>query len=875
MKRFLTILGGLASAAALLGGAFLLSANATETKATGPQSSSIKSTQTINLNDTAESAVRTYYKDLNGRNLSGTDLLKALRPILQDFTYYSYDDVWQIYEITDREWNLSPASSTTYGTYNSSTNKITNYAYGENADPKNNPYIHCLYRNLDSDGNTVESGRITAYGDHTQQGGFNREHVWCQSRGFKAPSGANGPAGTDVHHLIAGDGFVNGNDNQHNNNPYGFVDKTKTHYDASTMGKDYGLYCAGNLGGKPVNSSSSDVGTKVFEPQDSDKGDIARACFYMVACYNNLSGTETITQYNPDLTLCDYATSNSTSEISSEVGHAVGMGILRDLLAWHRMDPVDDYEIHRNNLIYENYQHNRNPFIDYPDWVEAIWGSVTLNETTHKVTYDSTPVGYADPENDDVRTVGESWATVSSIAVSGQTTAFTVGDTFAFGGTVTATMSDSSLEDVTSKCTFSGYNMSTAGNQTVTVTHTPSGKTTTYAITVSEPVVPVSIAVSGQKTAFTVGDTWSFGGTVTLTYSDSSHENVTDGCTFSGYNMSATGNQTVTVTHTATSLSTTYSINVAAQQSSSSSSSSTPAPVAEDGYRLVRNASELREGDQVILGAFNADKYYGMKNQYTVVDTTYYRVAGEISSPVEDVLTIDGSEGLKVVTLGKDSGSWTLSTDEGFLRASLKTGKNWLASAESVADAGDAARWTIDIDSDGNATIVALDTSVPRFMRYNASYTRFACYTSGSSVSILPMIFKSYNSEADTYGKAFIDTYTKGCKESGIGSTIDWSSASTAYNGLTTRAKGILSGLSATSGTAYRHQCVARYDYIVGKYGTGTYANFMSRAINVNNGSLNSGFPNKVHQYGALIAIGTIGVTCIGFFFLSRKKKRA
>ena len=76
--------------------------------------------------------------------------------------------------------------------------------------------------------------------------------------------------------------------------------------------------------------------------------------------------------------------------------------------------------------------------------------------------------------------------TLSSIAVSGQTTTFTVDDTFSFGGTVTATYSDSSTANVTSSCTFTGYDMSTTGNQTVTVSYTYGGvtKTTTYQITV-------------------------------------------------------------------------------------------------------------------------------------------------------------------------------------------------------------------------------------------------------------------------------------------------------------------------------------------------------------------------------------------------------
>ena len=75
---------------------------------------------------------------------------------------------------------------------------------------------------------------------------------------------------------------------------------------------------------------------------------------------------------------------------------------------------------------------------------------------------------------------------LSSIAVSGQKTEYTVGDSFE-KPTVIATYSDASTADVTSSATCSGYDMSTAGNQTVTVSYTEGSttKTTTYTITVS------------------------------------------------------------------------------------------------------------------------------------------------------------------------------------------------------------------------------------------------------------------------------------------------------------------------------------------------------------------------------------------------------
>ena len=65
-----------------------------------------------------------------------------------------------------------------------------------------------------------------------------------------------------------------------------------------------------------------------------------------------------------DLELVDYTTPNNTDPI---------LGKLSSLLQWHTDDPVDDYEINRNSVIY-SYQENRNPFIDHPNLVNFIWG---------------------------------------------------------------------------------------------------------------------------------------------------------------------------------------------------------------------------------------------------------------------------------------------------------------------------------------------------------------------------------------------------------------------------------------------------------------------------------------------------------------------
>ena len=336
---------------------------------------------TIDLNDSTSNEIRSYYSSLNNLSANerkGQNLLKNLKNVLSNGQkYYSYDDnygniIWQLYEITDRDWAKSPASTTQYGSYNSSTNKITNYQYGTNSDSKNNPYLHSLYINRDV------NNEVRAWGAHNQSGwGINREHVWPKSQGFN--NSGHGGARGDPMHLIAGNGYVN---EVHSNYCYGYVGAVTTDCGSELY------YTSGNLLGT---SATIGRGT-VFEPQDSDKGDIARAIFYMAARYNNIAGNDNnIDQDNPNLTLDDdpyYRTGNSTAD------EAYSLGVLHDLLEWHKNDPVDQYEIHRNNLLYKNYTNNRNPFIDFPEWADYIWGTPEAD-----VTY-SNPTGSASPSTD-------------------------------------------------------------------------------------------------------------------------------------------------------------------------------------------------------------------------------------------------------------------------------------------------------------------------------------------------------------------------------------------------------------------------------------------------------------------------------------------
>lgn len=159
--------------------------------------------------------------------------------------------------------------------------------------------------------------------------GWNREHVWAKSRG---DFGNTAPEGTDIHNLRA----CNINLNSTRNN-YSF-DNCDTNCNQS-----FGNYYSGSA--------------RVFEPRDQDKGDVARIIFYMEVRYEGGNGEEDLEMTN------DILFSNN------EPRH----GVRSTLLEWHELDPVDDFERNRNDVIY-SYQGNRNPFIDHPELVDYIWG---------------------------------------------------------------------------------------------------------------------------------------------------------------------------------------------------------------------------------------------------------------------------------------------------------------------------------------------------------------------------------------------------------------------------------------------------------------------------------------------------------------------
>lgn len=315
----------------------------------------------MDFTDSTESEIQTYYASLDNSS-TGQDFMKELYTVISkdnhfiDYGSGASSGVNQWYKITDRNWALSRA--------------IDPKTYKFSDDTKDNYYLNLLY----FQDNTTKDKAINSYvngfkvdksitkvdfenklrpNNYIQE---DKEHIWAKSHGF-APEGDPAPgAGTDLHHLLAADHMTN---NLHNNNYYGIIDKKQKYTE---------VYCYYADGTKDVSGwvGLDKNGMTTFEPTDQYKGDVARALLYMGVRYSNKLDKNT--REEPYLLLTD----NITQKDDNANFHGVHQH-LSDFLAWNELDPVSDYEIHRNNLIYKNVQNNRNPFIDHPEWARRVY----------------------------------------------------------------------------------------------------------------------------------------------------------------------------------------------------------------------------------------------------------------------------------------------------------------------------------------------------------------------------------------------------------------------------------------------------------------------------------------------------------------------
>ncbi len=305
-------------------------------------------------------------------------------------------------------------------------------------DPNNSDNIILLY-----------SGRSIAKqdngsGDNSSNPDFwNREHAWPKSHGFP---NREQRGYTDIHHLRPTDASMN----------------------SARSNKDFAD------GGDPVAEAPANLTTSLtWEPRNEVKGDVARMMFYMDVRYD--AGTDSTM---PDLILVNQI-GTDTSTLNDGIGE---LGKLCTLLEWNSLDPIDNFELDRNNTIYE-YQGNRNPFIDHPEWVERIYGNVCDSSNNLAPTVDA--------GTDTTITAGTS-VTLSATASDSDGSISSYQWTQSSGTSVTLTNADSA------SASFTAPNVSATATLAFTVTVTDDkGATAESSVTIT--VNPAAVVTTPTK----------------------------------------------------------------------------------------------------------------------------------------------------------------------------------------------------------------------------------------------------------------------------------------------------------------------------------------------------------------------------------------
>lgn len=255
-----------------------------------------------------------YYLGIDGK---GKELMLQLHQLINEHTVLSYGDIWTLFGDADLKFN----------------GKIWD-VYGT-LECEESPYEYTLYTDQDKGVDVTEEGRF-----------YNREHSWPVS--WWGGSDAD-TMYTDVHHIFPSDKLVN---SMRSNFSFGEVELPQW------------LSLNGSRLGTNVYGSVFDG--MVFEPQDSYKGDLARAWFYMLTRYMHRSPSWSNQGMIPDI-------------LDGSSWPALKPWILEMLIQWHHEDPVSQKEALRNREIY-SLQGNRNPYIDNPEWLDRVFDSASATE---------------------------------------------------------------------------------------------------------------------------------------------------------------------------------------------------------------------------------------------------------------------------------------------------------------------------------------------------------------------------------------------------------------------------------------------------------------------------------------------------------------
>ncbi|MBV8327409.1 endonuclease [Chryseobacterium sp.] len=216
-------------------------------------------------------------------------------------------------------------------------------------DASNTTLLLDIYSEIPTGPDAYEYDSTQMIGSASAEGdGWNREHMMPQSTFY-----SNYPMYSDLFYVIPTDAKIN---QLRSNYPYGIS--------TTTASNVYYTFTNTSKIGKSAIPGWVYTG-RVYEPINEFKGDVARSLLYFAVRYEGKLGTFNFNNSaNP---------ASDTNPLDGTEERAFEPAYIAMLLQWHQQDPVSQREIDRNNTVY-GIQKNRNPFIDNPSWVNAIWG---------------------------------------------------------------------------------------------------------------------------------------------------------------------------------------------------------------------------------------------------------------------------------------------------------------------------------------------------------------------------------------------------------------------------------------------------------------------------------------------------------------------
>ncbi len=502
---------------------------------------------------------------------------------------------------------------------------------------------------------TASSSQAQLFYSDEPSSSFNREHVWPKSRASFYQNGG----GCDLHHLRPTNSSVN---STRNNYTMGNVRELYSSYSTHYYDDNPVLYYVGGY-----KEDGKSLG--MVEVNDNIKGDVARVLLYVYVRWEEPNLFET--DPNP------YEPSGDEN-----TGWKVIMD-LETLLQWCEMDPVDTWEMSRNDSI-QGVQGNRNVFIDFPEFAWLLFGQeIPANMTT--------PSGNGSV-NFEINAISSN-TSHGTVSVSGRTiTAYPKTGYYAAGYTVlsgTATVTQNGNTFTVDAETGCAIRINFAAKTAVTVSFNGAAD-----------------AISGYA-----------GDEITLP-----HIANPDGYRFVGWVEAPVADTTEKPAFYAagSSYTPTRSITLYALYQHSDG----PNPV--EGWTRVMSTDELISGTELIIASTANGVAAGN------IATTY--LADVVATFSADFSILEApDETVEIFTLGGEDGAWTLTNADGQLLGA--------AAAKKLGWGVGTTTWNISV-SNGDASIYSGNSSYGRIL-YNNNSPRFTTYTNTPSAMLsLPQLYQ-------------------------------------------------------------------------------------------------------------------------------------